>query len=179
MSNMSDDSDDVYMFTLATLDNPIIDKYDRDEMEELDNIADENPDAKIVQDRIIWDHPSFIDISAWETYRPFDENGEEVCLWRLRVVVMERTSYWTIRKYGGDHICHNNIILQSNIHLNAHFIAREMWNAMSENTSEVLLRTDAEYNSTRLWVSNKLLEGMESTIESVGQLVRQMRRIIQ
>ncbi|KAL9679338.1 hypothetical protein QQ045_017196 [Rhodiola kirilowii] len=153
------------MSTLATLDSQIIDKYDRDEMEELDNIADENPDVEIVLNRIVWDHPGFTDISAWETYRPFDENvrvhyphsldlqkgttfwkkedvilvvqkysilnrveyrvrksdttklvlecrkGEEVCLWRLRVVVMQRTGYWTARKYGWGHICHNNSIL--------------------------------------------------------------------
>ncbi|KAL9680812.1 hypothetical protein QQ045_012591 [Rhodiola kirilowii] len=148
---MSDDFDDVYMSTLATLDDPIIDEYDRDEMEELDNVADENSDAEIFQDQIDWDHQNFTNTSAWETYQPFDENvrvhhrhssdiqkecrkGEEVCLWRLQVVVMQRPTYWTVCKYGGDHICHNNDILQSNIHLNAHFIAREMWNAMSENT---------------------------------------------
>ncbi|KAL9667606.1 hypothetical protein QQ045_001968 [Rhodiola kirilowii] len=174
---------------MSTLDNPIRDEYDRDEMENLDNVADENPDAEIGQDRIVWDHPSFTDISAWEIYRPSDENvrvhhpnspdlqkgtttfwnkenvmqavqrysilnrveyrvrksdttklvlecrkGEEVCPWRLRVVVMQQTSYWMVCKYGGDHICHNNSILQSNIHLNAHFIVREMWNVMNAKT---------------------------------------------
>ncbi|KAL9675380.1 hypothetical protein QQ045_003582 [Rhodiola kirilowii] len=74
MANMNADSDDMYMSTLATLDNPIIDEYDRDEMEELDNVADENPDAKKVQDRIVWNHSGFSDISVWEIYRPFDEN---------------------------------------------------------------------------------------------------------
>ncbi|KAL9667221.1 hypothetical protein QQ045_001571 [Rhodiola kirilowii] len=188
MDNMDDDSADMYMSTLTTLDNPIIDEYDRDVMEQLDNVADENPDAEIVQDRIVWNHPGFSDISAWEIYQPFDENvrvhhpyspnlqkgatfgekedviravprysilnrveyrvrksdstrlvlecrkGEEVCPWRLRVFVMQGTSYRTVRTYGGDHICHNNNILQSNIHLNAHFIAREMRNAMNANT---------------------------------------------
>ncbi|KAL9672690.1 hypothetical protein QQ045_028942 [Rhodiola kirilowii] len=74
MSDMSDDSRDVYMSTLATLDNPIRDEYDHDKMENLDKVADEYPDAEIVQDQIIWEHPSFTDISAWETYRPSDEN---------------------------------------------------------------------------------------------------------
>ncbi|KAL9680528.1 hypothetical protein QQ045_018408 [Rhodiola kirilowii] len=162
---MSDDSDDVYMFTLATLDNPIRDEYDRDEMEELD--------------RIVWDHPSFNDISAWETYRPFDENvrvhyphsldlqkgtifwkkedamlavqrysilnrveyrvrksdttklvfecrkGEEVCPWRLRVVVMQRTSYWMVRNEG-DVEC-------------------------DECKHKVFHRTDTKFNLARLW----------------------------
>ncbi|CAM8995238.1 unnamed protein product [Rhodiola kirilowii] len=157
-------------------------------MEDLDNVADEYPDAEEVQDRIVWDHPSFTDISAWEIYQPTDENvrvhhpnspdlgegslfaskenvmlaaqrysilnrvefkvrksdtrklvlecrkGEEICPWRLRVVVLARTTYWTVRKYGGDHVCHNNSILQSNIHLNAQFIAREMRNVMDANT---------------------------------------------
>ncbi|KAL9667565.1 hypothetical protein QQ045_001927 [Rhodiola kirilowii] len=159
MSDMSDDSGEVYMSTLATLDNPIRDEYDRDEMDNLDNVVDKNPDAEIVLDQIIWDHPSFTDISAWEIYQQADENRysilnrvefrvrksdttklvlecqkhEEGCPWRLRVVVMQRTTYWTVRKYGGDHISHNNSILQSNIHLNAHFIAREMRNAMDAN----------------------------------------------
>ncbi|KAL9666124.1 hypothetical protein QQ045_000447 [Rhodiola kirilowii] len=188
MSDTSDDSEEVYMSTLATLDNPIRDEYDRDVMENLDTIVDEHPDAEVVQDRIVWDHPSFTDISAWEIYRPSDENvrvhhpnspdlredtifsnkenvmlavqrysilnrvefrvrksdgkklvlecrkGEEICLWRLRVVVTARTTYWTVRKYRGDHVCHNNSILQNNIHLKAQFIAREMWNAMDANT---------------------------------------------
>ncbi|KAL9673530.1 hypothetical protein QQ045_029790 [Rhodiola kirilowii] len=157
------------MSKLATLDNRIIDKYDRDEMEELENVTAENPDAEIVQDWIVCDHPSFVDISAWETYQPFDENvrvhhphspdiqkattfwkiedailavqkysilnlveyrvrksdttkmvlecrkGEEVCPWRLRLVVMQQISYLTVRKYGGDHICHNNSILQREV----------------------------------------------------------------
>ncbi|KAL9686524.1 hypothetical protein QQ045_023984 [Rhodiola kirilowii] len=148
------------MTTLATLDNPIRDEYDRDEMENVDNFAEENPDAELVQDHIVWDHPSFSDISAWEIYQPADENRysilnrvefrvkksdttklvlecrkrEEGCPWRLRVVVMARTTYWIVHKYDGDHICHNNSILQSNIHLNMHFIAREMRNAMDANT---------------------------------------------
>ncbi|KAL9679830.1 hypothetical protein QQ045_017700 [Rhodiola kirilowii] len=165
------------MSTLATLDNPIIDEYDRDEMEELDNVAAENPDPEIVQDRIVWDHPGFSDIPTWEIYRPFDENvrvhhphsldlhkgttfekKEDVILavqkysilnrveYRnvervkkyvrggLRVFVTQRTTYLTVRTYRGEHICHNNNILQSNIHLNAHFIAREMRNAMDANT---------------------------------------------
>ncbi|KAL9689940.1 hypothetical protein QQ045_010331 [Rhodiola kirilowii] len=129
MSHTSDNFGEVLMSTLATLDNPIRDEYDRDVMENLDNVADEYLDAEVVQDRIGWDHPSFIDISAWEIYRPSDENrysilnrvefrvrksdskklvlecqkGEEICPWRLRVVVMARTSYWTVRKYRGDH----------------------------------------------------------------------------
>ncbi|KAL9690972.1 hypothetical protein QQ045_011389 [Rhodiola kirilowii] len=188
MNADSDDSSDMYMSTLATLDNPIIDEYDRNVMEQLDNVADENPDDEIVQDRIVWNHSGFIDISAWEIYRPFDENlrvhhphspdlqkgttfaekedgilavqkysilnrveyrvrksdstrlvlecrkGEEVCPWWLRVFVMQHTSYWMVRTHGGDHICHNNNILQNNNHLNAHFIAREMRNAMNANT---------------------------------------------
>ncbi|KAL9676226.1 hypothetical protein QQ045_004439 [Rhodiola kirilowii] len=185
---MSDDSEDVYMSTLATLNNPITDEYDQ-----------------IIQDRIVWDHSSFTDISTWEIYQPSDENvrvhhphspdlqkgstiyekddvmlavqrysilnrveyrirksdstklvlecrkGEEVCLWHLRVVVMQRTSYWTVRKYRGDHICHNNSILQSNIHLNAHFIAREMWNVTNAKTRfstgqiRNLIQRDYEY----------------------------------
>ncbi|KAL9674117.1 hypothetical protein QQ045_030387 [Rhodiola kirilowii] len=185
---MSDDFGEVYMSTLATLDNPIRDEYDRDVMENLDNVADEYPDAEVVQDQIVWNHPSFTDISTWEIYRPSDENvrvhhpnspdlredtifsnkenvmlavqrysilnrvdfkvrksdskklvlecrkGEEMCLWRLRVVVIARTTYWTVRKNRGDHVCHNNSILQNNIHLNAQFIAREMRNAMDANT---------------------------------------------
>ncbi|KAL9676373.1 hypothetical protein QQ045_004587 [Rhodiola kirilowii] len=188
MSDMSDDSGEVYMSTLTTLDNPIRDEYSRDVMENLDNVVDENPDAEVVQDRIVWDHPTFNDISAWEIYRPSDENvrvhhpnspdlredtifsnkvnvmlavqrysilnrvefrvrksdskklvlecrkSEEICLWHLRVVVMARTTYWTVHKNRGDHVCHNNSILQNNIHLNAHFIAREMRNAMDANT---------------------------------------------
>ncbi|KAL9658910.1 hypothetical protein QQ045_015572 [Rhodiola kirilowii] len=184
MSDMSDDFGEVYMSTLATLDNPIRYEYNCEAMENLDNVADENPDAKVVQDRIIWDHPTFNDISAWEIYRPSDENvrvhhpnspdlregtiflnkenvmlavqrystlnrvefrvrksdskklvlecrkGEEICPWRLRVVVMARTTYWTIRKYREDHVCHNNSILQNNIH----FIAGEMRNATDANT---------------------------------------------
>ncbi|KAL9680075.1 hypothetical protein QQ045_017950 [Rhodiola kirilowii] len=73
MSDISDDSGE-YMATLTTLDNPIRDEYDRDAMEDLDNVADEYPDAEEVQDRIVWDHPSFTDISAWEIYQPTDEN---------------------------------------------------------------------------------------------------------
>ncbi|KAL9685438.1 hypothetical protein QQ045_022888 [Rhodiola kirilowii] len=129
MSDMSDYSGEVYMSTLVTLDNPIRDEYNRDAMENLDNVADENLDAEVVQDRIVWDHPTFNDISAWEIYRPSDENrysilnrvefrvrksnnkklvlecrkGEEICPWRLRVVVMARTTYWTVRKNRGDH----------------------------------------------------------------------------
>ncbi|KAL9660322.1 hypothetical protein QQ045_025135 [Rhodiola kirilowii] len=176
------------MATLETLENPIIDEYDRDVMEQLDNVADENPDDGLVQDRIVWNHPSFSDISAWETYQPFDDNvrvhhphspdlrkgttfaekedvilavqkysilnrveymvmksdstrlvlecrkGEQVCPWRLRVFVLQNTSYWMVRTHGGDHICHNNNILQNNIHLNVHFIAREMRNVMDANT---------------------------------------------
>ncbi|KAL9672437.1 hypothetical protein QQ045_028687 [Rhodiola kirilowii] len=187
MSDTSDDSEE-YMATLATLDNPIRDEYDRDAMENLDNVADEYPDAEEVQDRIVWDRPSFTDISAWEIYQPTDENvrvhhpnspdlgedslfaskenvmlavqrysilnrvefrvrksdtrklvlecrkGEGICPWRLRVVVLARTTYWTVCKYEGDHMCHNNSILQSNIHLNAQFIAREMRNVMDANT---------------------------------------------
>ncbi|KAL9666312.1 hypothetical protein QQ045_000640 [Rhodiola kirilowii] len=188
MNSDSDDSSDVCMTTLATLDNPIRDEYDRDVMEQLDDVADENPDDELVQYRIVWNHPDFNDISTWEIYRPFDENvrvhhphspdlrkgttfaekedvilavqkysilnrveyrvmksdstrlvlecrkGEDVCPWRLRVFVMQHTSYWMVRTHGGDHICHNNNILQNNIHLNAHFIAREMRNAMDANT---------------------------------------------
>ncbi|CAM8902856.1 unnamed protein product [Rhodiola kirilowii] len=188
MNSDSDDSFDVCMTTLATLDNPIRDEYDRDVMEELDDVADENPDHELVQDRIVWNYPDFSDISVWEIYQPFDENvrvhhphspdlrkgttfaekedvilavqkysilnrveyrvmksdskrlvlecrkGEDVCPWRLRVFVMQNTSYWMVRTHGGDHICHNNNILQNNIHLNAHFIAREMRNAMDANT---------------------------------------------
>ncbi|KAL9672150.1 hypothetical protein QQ045_028398 [Rhodiola kirilowii] len=62
------------MATLETLENPNIDEYDRDVMEQLDNVADENPDDELVQDRIVWNHPSFSDISAWETYQPFDDS---------------------------------------------------------------------------------------------------------
>ncbi|KAL9666818.1 hypothetical protein QQ045_001160 [Rhodiola kirilowii] len=166
-------SSNVCMTTLATLDNPIRDEYDRDVMEQLDDVADENPDDELVQDRIVWNHPDFIDILAWEIYRPFDENvrvhhphspdlrkgttfaekedvilavqkysifnrveyrGGDVCPWRPRVFVMQHTSYWMVRTHGGDHICHNNNILQNNIHWNAHFIAREMRNAMDANT---------------------------------------------
>ncbi|CAM8911745.1 unnamed protein product [Rhodiola kirilowii] len=188
MNSDSDDSSDMCMATLETLENPIIDEYDRDVMEQLDNVADENPDDELVQDRIVWNHPSFSDISAWETYQPFDDNvrvhhphspdlrkgttfaekedvilavqkysilnrveyrvmksdstrlvlecrkGEQVCPWRLRVFVLQNTSYWMVRTHGGDHICHNNNILQNNIHLNAHFIAREMRNVMDANT---------------------------------------------
>ncbi|CAM8896524.1 unnamed protein product [Rhodiola kirilowii] len=60
--------------------------------------------------------------------------GEEICPWSIRVVVMARTTYWTVRKSRGDHVCYNNSILQNNIHLNAQFIAREMRNAMNANT---------------------------------------------
>ncbi|KAL9659079.1 hypothetical protein QQ045_012325 [Rhodiola kirilowii] len=157
LSDTSDDFGEVSLSTLATLDNPIRDEYDRDVMENLDNVADEYPDAEVVQDRIVWDHPSFTDISAWEIYRPSNWNvrvhhpnspdlredtifsnkenvmlvvqrysilnrvefrvrksdgkklvlecrkGEEICPWRLRVVVMARTSYWMVCKYRGDH----------------------------------------------------------------------------
>ncbi|KAL9664208.1 hypothetical protein QQ045_019606 [Rhodiola kirilowii] len=89
---MNDDSDDVYMSTLATLDNPIIDEYDRAEMEELENATAENQDAEIFQDRIGRNHPSFTDISAWETYRPFDEN---VRVHHLHSPSLQKgTTYW-------------------------------------------------------------------------------------
>ncbi|KAL9686665.1 hypothetical protein QQ045_031058 [Rhodiola kirilowii] len=161
MSDMSDDSGE-YMATLSTLDNPIRDEYDRDAMENLDNVADEYPDAEEVQDRIVWDHPSFTDISACEIYQPTDENvrvhhpnspdlgegslfasKENVMLAVQRYSILNRVEF-RVRKSDtrklvlkclrGDHVCHNNSILQSNIHLNAQFIAREMRNVMDANT---------------------------------------------
>ncbi|KAL9681575.1 hypothetical protein QQ045_013360 [Rhodiola kirilowii] len=66
------------MSTLATLDNPVVDEYDIDEMEEMEERAAEDPTTEFTQPQITWDHPDFDDISAWETFQPADENLQTI-----------------------------------------------------------------------------------------------------
>ncbi|KAL9684320.1 hypothetical protein QQ045_021756 [Rhodiola kirilowii] len=59
--------------TLDNLDVPIMDEYHREEMENLEMVAVENPHYENAIPRYVWDHPDFEDISAWETNQPADE----------------------------------------------------------------------------------------------------------
>ncbi|KAL9691638.1 hypothetical protein QQ045_012063 [Rhodiola kirilowii] len=154
------------MSTLATLDNPVVDEYDMEEMEER---AAEDPTTEFTQPQITWDHPDFDDITAWETFQPYDENLQtihhnspslaveyfmkesdktlmvfeclktrDVCPWRVRIAVTGRRNYWVVRKNEHDHICQHGSIMLSNRHLNKKYIADEITEAMSAS-----LRFDA------------------------------------
>ncbi|KAL9678290.1 hypothetical protein QQ045_016133 [Rhodiola kirilowii] len=59
--------------TLDNLDVPIMDEYDRKEMENLEMVTVENPHNENAVPRYVWNHPNFEDISAWETNQPADE----------------------------------------------------------------------------------------------------------
>ncbi|CAM8926977.1 unnamed protein product [Rhodiola kirilowii] len=56
--------DGMVMSTLATFDNPIIDEYDRDEMEMLEEfeVVDGN---NVPEPKNLWDYPCFDDVSGW------------------------------------------------------------------------------------------------------------------
>ncbi|KAL9686031.1 hypothetical protein QQ045_023486 [Rhodiola kirilowii] len=56
--------DGMVMSTLATFDNPIIDEYDRDEMEMLEEFeaVDGN---NVPEPKNLWDYPCFDDVSGW------------------------------------------------------------------------------------------------------------------
>ncbi|CAM8882725.1 unnamed protein product [Rhodiola kirilowii] len=76
--NSDSDEDPMGMSTLATLDNPVVDEYDMDEMEDMEERAAEDPTTEFTQPQITWDHPDFDDISAWETFQPSDENLQTI-----------------------------------------------------------------------------------------------------
>ncbi|KAL9666120.1 hypothetical protein QQ045_000443 [Rhodiola kirilowii] len=76
--NSNLDEDLMVMSTLATLDNPVLDEYDVNEIEELEMLAANDQTIEFMQPRITWDHPNFDDISAWETFQPNDENLQRI-----------------------------------------------------------------------------------------------------
>ncbi|KAL9663562.1 hypothetical protein QQ045_018951 [Rhodiola kirilowii] len=76
--NSDSDEDPMGMSTLATLDNLVVDEYNVDEMEEMEERAAEDPTTEFTQPQITWDHPNFDDISAWETFKPYDENLQTI-----------------------------------------------------------------------------------------------------
>ncbi|CAM8981685.1 unnamed protein product [Rhodiola kirilowii] len=96
--NSDSDEDPMVMSTLATLDNPVVDEYDIDEMEKMKERAAEDPTTEFTQPQITWDHPDFDDISAWETFQQDDENLLEMSVHgefalRLRIRANIRRDY--------------------------------------------------------------------------------------
>ncbi|KAL9688523.1 hypothetical protein QQ045_032945 [Rhodiola kirilowii] len=62
---------------------------------------------------------------------------------------MRRTYCWEVRKCRQYHTCQNDTILYNNVHLTKKYIAREMWDVMSERlrftAGEIQERIDKDY----------------------------------
>ncbi|KAL9676246.1 hypothetical protein QQ045_004459 [Rhodiola kirilowii] len=89
-------------------------------MEELEMLAANDSTIEFTQPRIIWDHPDFDDISAWETFQPNDDIYKRSIL-NLRQLL----------KNKDDHICQHGSIMLANKHLNTKYIADEIAEEMN------------------------------------------------
>ncbi|KAL9678454.1 hypothetical protein QQ045_016298 [Rhodiola kirilowii] len=152
------------MPTLDNLDVPIMDEYDRKEMENLEMVAVENPHYENAIPRYVWDHPDFEDILAWEpinqlmsiceeilvnriSVNPLElglsltqknlpymrcGSGREVCPWGLRIAALRGSHRWEVRKHRDHHICQNDTIMSNNVHMMPKYVAKELWDVMTE-----------------------------------------------
>ncbi|KAL9660698.1 hypothetical protein QQ045_025515 [Rhodiola kirilowii] len=175
--------------TPDNLDVPIMDEYHREEMENLEMVAVQNPQEENAIPHYVWDHPNFEDISAWETNQPSDEymggnfsqpdlheslgvasefdskelaihvvqkwsiknrveyvvkksnpsfivfrcrKGGEGCPWGLRISALRNSYRWGVQKHREHHICQNDTIMANNVHMTPKYIAKELWDVMTE-----------------------------------------------
>ncbi|KAL9683109.1 hypothetical protein QQ045_014924 [Rhodiola kirilowii] len=111
-------------------------------MENLEMVAVENPHYENAVPRYVWDHPDFEDISAWETNQPANENmggnfGQPDLRESLGVgtefeskeLAIHAVRKWSIMKRV-EYV--NDTIMSNNIHMTPKYIAKELWDVMTE-----------------------------------------------
>ncbi|KAL9672171.1 hypothetical protein QQ045_028420 [Rhodiola kirilowii] len=132
--------------TLDNLDVPIMDEYNREEMENLEMVAIENPYYENAVPRYKWDHPNFEDISSWETNQPANEYiGGTFGLPDLRESLGVGTEFDS--KELAVHA--NDTIMATNVHMTPKYIAKELWDVMTEklrlSSAEIQARIYKDY----------------------------------
>ncbi|KAL9658913.1 hypothetical protein QQ045_009643 [Rhodiola kirilowii] len=58
--------------------------------------------------------------------------GREICPWGLRTATLRNSYRWEVRKHREHHICQNDTIMASNVHMTPKYIAKELWDVMTE-----------------------------------------------
>ncbi|KAL9667718.1 hypothetical protein QQ045_002082 [Rhodiola kirilowii] len=58
--------------------------------------------------------------------------GREVCPWGLRITALRGCHRWEVRKHREQHICQNDTIMANNVHMTPKYIAKELWDVMTE-----------------------------------------------
>ncbi|KAL9680050.1 hypothetical protein QQ045_017923 [Rhodiola kirilowii] len=56
----------------------------------------------------------------------------DVCPWGLRIAALRGNHRWEVRKHRHHHTCQNDTTMSSNVHLTTKYIARELWDVMTE-----------------------------------------------
>ncbi|KAL9668853.1 hypothetical protein QQ045_006393 [Rhodiola kirilowii] len=60
------------------------------------------------------------------------QQGRDVCPWGLRIASMRGNHRWEVRKHRHHHTCQNDTIMYNNVHLTTKYIAKELWDVMTE-----------------------------------------------
>ncbi|KAL9683018.1 hypothetical protein QQ045_014830 [Rhodiola kirilowii] len=58
--------------------------------------------------------------------------GREVCPWALRIAALRGSHRWEVQKHREHHICQNDTIMANNVHMTPKYIAKELWDVMTE-----------------------------------------------
>ncbi|KAL9684446.1 hypothetical protein QQ045_021884 [Rhodiola kirilowii] len=56
----------------------------------------------------------------------------EGCPWALRISSLRNSARWEVRKHREHHICQNDTIMAINVHMTPKYIAKELWDVMTE-----------------------------------------------
>ncbi|KAL9691507.1 hypothetical protein QQ045_011931 [Rhodiola kirilowii] len=58
--------------------------------------------------------------------------GGEGCPWGLRISALRNSYRWEVRKHREHHICQNDTIMATNVHMTPKYIAKELWDVMTK-----------------------------------------------
>ncbi|KAL9667494.1 hypothetical protein QQ045_001855 [Rhodiola kirilowii] len=75
--------------------------------------------------------------------------GRDVCLWSLRIAALRGSHRWEVRNHREQHICQNDTIMANNVHMTPKYIAKELWDVMTEklrlSVAEIQARIYKDY----------------------------------